>query len=937
MAEFDPQIDELEKRLDDLVRTQIDFQKEISLMRGQIRKLRAANETTRAEKRSTASYYAPPQSPETPPSQPSKPATEQPKYSEAQPYEPPARSASYQQTAYQSATPTESAFSRRVNEYTENARADLEKFIGENLLSKIGIVVLIIGVGIGVKYSIDNNLISPLTRIILGYIFGFGLVGLGVKLKPKYHNFSAVLVSGGMAIMYFVTYFGYSLYGLIGQGSGFGLMAMFTVFTVAAAVVYNRQVIAHIGLVGAYAVPFLLSSDSGNYRALFIYIAIINTGILAISVWRYWKPLFFTSFAFTWLIFYAWFLTKYSVEHFYLALTFLAAFFAIFFATKIIHVVFHDERDDIEAKASAAVTGFVFYAFCLAVSNAELSLFQFTTLFTYIAAMTAILLLLSFRFFGKPIVYVAFAFVWIIYAAWFTNRYEPEMQSATAAVFAAIFFAIFYALSIAYRLIDERFGMIEHAGLVLTNSFVFYGFGYAIVDGQQYATNFLGLYTAGHAAMHFAVAALVNKMRSLADDVIQVLTILILTFASIAIPVQFDGNAVTMIWAVEAALLFWFGRARGVRLFEYFSYPVMVLATGSLFLDWAASYMNRTLFPSEFNLRPLANGDFITAAVFVTALAFIYLTNRDEKFEAAIDKDFVKPIGYALAVIGVFVFYNMFRIEIGNYFHMHAAELRAASGDPRVTANGVADLGRFNVVWQLNYTMFFLAAMAAVNLRRIRSSALALANVAIALLTFLVVATVGMFLFYELRVSYVGNSVEHELLIGSMNATIRYITYAFAGALLYMLYEYSRDDLMTKWMSHDVLKYGFEAVVYSFCFIAASCELVNLMGQFYIPDATKLGLSILWGVYALMLIVIGIARNKKHLRIAAMALLGVTLAKLFFYDIADLDTIPKTILFVSLGITLLVISFLYNKYKNMLFGVSTKRESESTRRSVTDL
>ena len=137
----------------------------------------------------------------------------------------------------------------------------MEKFIGENLISLIGIVVLILGVGIGAKYAIDNNWISPLTRIIIGYAFAFGLVGLALKVKGKYHNFSSVLISGGMAAMYFLTYFAYSPYGLISQLGAFGLMVMFTIFTVAAAFFYSRQVIAHIGLVGAYAVPFLLSND----------------------------------------------------------------------------------------------------------------------------------------------------------------------------------------------------------------------------------------------------------------------------------------------------------------------------------------------------------------------------------------------------------------------------------------------------------------------------------------------------------------------------------------------------------------------------------------------------------------------------------------------------------------------------------------------------
>ena len=80
----------------------------------------------------------------------------------------------------------------------------------------------------------------------------------------------------------------------------------------------------------------------------------------------------------------------------------------------------------------------------------------------------------------------------------------------------------------------------------------------------------------------------------------------------------------------------------------------------------------------------------------------------------------------------------------------------------------------------------------------------------------------------------------------------------------------------------------------------------------------KIALSILFGVYALILVVIGINKKKKHLRLAAIGLFGFTLLKLFLYDLANLETIAKTIVMVSLGVLLLVISFLYNKYKEAL-------------------
>ena len=56
--------------------------------------------------------------------------------------------------------------------------SNLEKFIGENLSNKIGIIITVLGISIGVKYAIEHDLISPLARIIMGYLMGFVLLGV---------------------------------------------------------------------------------------------------------------------------------------------------------------------------------------------------------------------------------------------------------------------------------------------------------------------------------------------------------------------------------------------------------------------------------------------------------------------------------------------------------------------------------------------------------------------------------------------------------------------------------------------------------------------------------------------------------------------------------------------------------------------------------------
>lgn len=83
----------------------------------------------------------------------------------------------------------------------EERRTAWEKFIGENLLNKAGIAVLVLGIAFGAKYSINHELINPLTRIILGYLSGIILLTIAFRLKERHKAFSAVLLSGEKQII----------------------------------------------------------------------------------------------------------------------------------------------------------------------------------------------------------------------------------------------------------------------------------------------------------------------------------------------------------------------------------------------------------------------------------------------------------------------------------------------------------------------------------------------------------------------------------------------------------------------------------------------------------------------------------------------------------------------------------------------------------------
>jgi uncharacterized membrane protein len=71
--------------------------------------------------------------------------------------------------------------------------------------------------------------------------------------------------------------------------------------------------------------------------------------------------------------------------------------------------------------------------------------------------------------------------------------------------------------------------------------------------------------------------------------------------------------------------------------------------------------------------------------------------------------------------------------------------------------------------------------------------------------------------------------------------------------------------------------------------------------------------SALWMLYGAALMVVGFQRRTAFLRWLSLILLGVTVAKVFLYDLSALERIYRVLSFIALGVLLLAISFAYQK------------------------
>lgn len=208
--------------------------------------------------------------------------------------------------------------------------SSFENLIGLRLIHLVGIVVLVIGLSLGVKYAIDKNLISEGLRILLAYAAGLVLYLLSVRLKKRYTGFSAILFSGAMASLYFTTFGAFVYYHFLSYTAAFVSMIVLTVFTAYEALRYNRQEIALLGLVGAYGIPFLISPDRGHPEMLFLYISIINLGVIFLCAKKPWVVVGRAAQAISWLLFIGWAAWQNDERLRTYGIFFMVAFFLLF-------------------------------------------------------------------------------------------------------------------------------------------------------------------------------------------------------------------------------------------------------------------------------------------------------------------------------------------------------------------------------------------------------------------------------------------------------------------------------------------------------------------------------------------------------------------------------------------------------------------------------
>jgi uncharacterized membrane protein len=282
----------------------------------------------------------------------------------------------------------------------------------------------------------------------------------------------------------------------------------------------------------------------------------------------------------------------------------------------------------------------------------------------------------------------------------------------------AVFFA-FLVLPLAQRLlkpkpikyddvatfIDEPLAFItklETLFLLLANPFVYYATAYWFLNPDYH--KWMGPFALGLGILYAAAAKVLIDRQRITHSELLLMICVALTFVTLAIPIQWHGNWVTIAWAVEGLLILWAGVEKREQWLRAIAHCVFAFALLKLFF-WDSPYGDRGPFTPVLN-KYFLSSVFVTACLFAAAIVYEKLGER--KQIAA------RVFQIVLVVVALITLWWIMTVEAQTYFAGRALRQETSEGHQHERWLGQMTL---SVLWSV-----YAAVLAAVGFIRRRAA-----------------------------------------------------------------------------------------------------------------------------------------------------------------------------------------------------------------------
>ncbi|MGG5507021.1 MULTISPECIES: DUF2339 domain-containing protein [unclassified Myroides] len=553
-------------------------------------------------------------------------------------------------------------------------------------------------------------------------------------------------------------------------------------------------------------------------------------------------------------------------------------------------------------------------------------------LFSYILLLNTGVLVVAVRQRWLLIDKFSYVLTFLYLGTWLWVKYE-EMYQGAAILFTALFFLQFMLLLVLrYKNKTEEqspWGQLLY--MALTNFTVLICF--FAIHAKSTGVNYLGVIIIGMALVNalFILRSTSKKNQSIDINYTYTLLAITLGLVSLAIPVQLSKVYITLVWAIEMGVLFWIWTRTKANLFRVGALILSVLTVFSYLLDIRSfnpsfEYHEATDSMVLVHILPLIVNQYtLTALVVLVAFFFVYQCARKSsiKEEDTIGlkstrqpstKEIQKGARIILFVLAYIALYLELSYQVGCRIEYPILGV----------TNGI-----YKTLCMVTYSLLFAAVYVALDKQK---------TTKIRYWIYVAVTSIALLIF-AFSIEGVRSDIFNYSVYPKGYFALHLLSFAIFLYLYWMLY---RNMSKVKVRETE----GLNAVLFISLVVLFSVELDNILvwilsipETYYIilDNIHAYGYPILWGLMAMVLMILGINKEKAEWRKLSLASFGIIILKFYLYDVWRMNQGGKIASFVVLGIILLIVSFLLERIKLLLKDKEGQKSNLSKEGDSTDV
>ena len=472
--------------------------------------------------------------------------------------------------------------------------------------------------------------------------------------------------------------------------------------------------------------------------------------------------------------------------------------------------------------------------------------------------------------------------------------------------FAIAYFALFSTMTFLYQLVKQTKSNLLDLLALLANAGIFYGLSYWLIE-PAYGREWVAVVTLSLAAFYIGHVVVFLKWRVIDRELLVSFIGLSAFFLAVTMPLVLSPQWITASWALQALVMLWIAGKVGSRFLQHLAYLLygIVLFRFGL-IDLRAQFLHG--FPTagtpwEDYLRILSER-VIMFGVPIAALGggCRLMTRQDRDADRSISRDndfpewfretIVVRIAAAIALAMLFVYLHFeFNQTVGYFYQPLKLPLLT------VLWLGMCGLLTWEILHRENQALLVL------------------------LLVFAVCVLIKLIAF-DLPSWRVAGTFLYGGPYSFLDAGLRLLDFGAAVAFFAVAAAWLSGRAYARTVGRFL---GFCGLGTLFLYLTLE---TNSFLSAYVAGLRAGGISILWSLFGLALILRGIARRERSLRYLGLGLFAIVVWKVFFIDLSRLDQFYRIVAFITLGILTVCGSFLYLRFQESFALQAAGKEEE---------